>query len=159
MRTETFRRAMAIAPLALFLLAAFGLSSCATGSGSAYSSSVAGDESAAARAAAANRDSGEDEDDDDSGGGWSWDSDDGDSSSSTVYVVIQAPKPSCEIFVAGLAPGARVFVNGAWLGDADSSGRVSGRTDAGLARVEAELFGYEEWDVYAELPSWGSVSL
>jgi len=156
MRIRSFPRPTVAAILLPF---AFVLASCATGSGSAYSSSVAGDESAAARAAAANQDSGDDEDDDDSGGGWSWDSDDDDSSSSTVFVVIQAPKPSCEILVAGLAPGARVFVNGAWLGDADSSGRVHGRADAGLARVEAELFGYEDWETYLDLPSWGSVSL
>lgn len=158
MPTETFRRALVAAPLAPLLLAVLVLASCATGSGSAYSSSVSGDESAAARAAAANKAS--DDDDDDDSGGWSWETDsDDDASGSTVFVVIQAPKPSCEILVAGLAPGARVFVNGAWLGDADASGRVSGKTEAGLARVEAELFGYEDWDAYVELPSWGSVSL
>ncbi|MBN1243381.1 MAG: hypothetical protein JXA15_11830 [Spirochaetales bacterium] len=156
MRTKTFRQTTPVVQLALFLLLGFVLVSCATGSGSAYSSSVSGDESAAARAAAANR---ADDDDDDDSGGWSWDSDDSDDSDSSTVIVIEAPKPSCTVYVTGLAPGAGVFVNGSWLGKADSAGFASGKTEAGLARVEASLFGHEDWDAVVELPSWGSVTL
>ncbi|HRY72914.1 MAG TPA: FlgD immunoglobulin-like domain containing protein [Spirochaetia bacterium] len=133
------------AALLAALLAGVSLAACSTTEGSAYSSSVGGDE-AAARAAAARKAEKQAQAPAPS-------PEPAQPGGSAIVVFAPPPPPTGSLSVRGLPPGANLYVDGSLVFGS------SAELPQGEHYVSASAFGYEDWSASVYVYPFGSVEL